>query len=349
MAPHDGADPLRDVIELPEQNPTRRHGKPVPAEGERGLFSESWFPICLSQELRPGELRGENFLGGRVVAYRGEDGVARVMSAYCPHLGADLSVGCVAGNRLQCAFHKWEYDEQGACARTAIGDAPPRNARLFKFPTAEHYGVIWAFNGNRPHWALPSFRQAPDGLRFKCYRWPELFQCDPWVFAANTPDMQHIKVVHKTQFSMPDPHDLVQWDDWGFTYTIIADHQGGVPIEWQVGIRGTSMFWQEGAYGDFWLGGMVGFGLPEPGKHEVFAILAVDAAETEAGATERQVAERLQIAEQLMYRTVNEDKDILNTIHYRPGNLTRGDRTLIEYLRFLREYPRSHPSEAFIR
>jgi phenylpropionate dioxygenase-like ring-hydroxylating dioxygenase large terminal subunit len=335
-------------LESSDDNPVQRLQNPVPSEGDGGVFSQSWFPVCLSDQLVAGQVRGEKFLDGKVVAYRGSDGVARIMSAYCPHVGADLSLGCVIDNRLRCAFHQWEYDPQGICVRTAIGDPPPPTARLFKFPTREHYGVVWAFNGSRPLWDLPAFDHASDAIRFRCYRFPELFQCDPWVFAANTPDMQHLKVVHKTQFAMSDPHDAVDWDDWGFRYKVIAAHQGGIPIEWTLGIRGTSLFWQEGPYGDFWLGGMVGFGLPRPGQHEVFAILALDARECATDARERVLEERFQIAEQLMHRTINEDKNILNTIHYRPGALTRGDRTLARYLQFLRDYPRAHPAGPFI-
>ena len=333
-------------VELPTRNPTERRGNPVPREGDGGVFSQTWFPLCLSSELEPGDLRGESFLDGKVVAFRGEDGKVRVMSAYCPHVGADLSVGCVVENRLQCAFHKWEYDTQGSCVKTAIGYKPPPSAQLFKFPSVEHYGVVWVFNGNEPLWQLPEFDRPSEHLVFRSYRFPEYFQCDPWVFAANTPDMQHLKVVHQTQFKNEDPHDQVQWTDWGFTYNIIADHQGGVPIEWQLGIRGTSLFWQEGPYGDIWLGGMVGFGLPSPGQHEVFAILALD---TREAANEDDLAERFDVAEMLMNRTIGEDTDILNTIHYNPGTLTKGDKTLARYLEFLRRYPRDHPSRAFIR
>jgi hypothetical protein len=268
------------------------------------------------------------------------------MSAYCPHLGADLSVGCVVENRVQCAFHRWEYDAQGVCAKTAIGDKPPKSARLFKFPSIERYGVVWVFNGNEPLWELPEFGPPREHLVFKSFRFPEKYACDPWVFAANTPDMQHIKVVHQTQFRTEDPHELVDWTEWGFTYDIIAAHQGGVPIEWQVGIRGTSLFWQEGPYGDIWIGGMVGFGLSEPGKHEVFAILALD---TREASGDEELAARFEVAEMLMHRTIGEDKDILNTIHYNPGTLTRGDTTLARYLEFLRKYPRAHPSGPFIR
>ena len=50
-----------------------------------------------------------------------------------------------------------------------------------------------------------------------------------------------------------------------------------------------------------------------------------------------------------MERTVGEDIDILNTIKYRPGTLTAGDRTLGKYLQFLRRVPRAHPSGPFIK
>lgn len=337
-------------VELPNNNPARRLRNPVPFEGQDGFFSESWFPICLSSELAVGELRGEKFLDGKVVAYRGDDGVARVMSAFCPHLGADLSIGSVVGNNIQCPFHHWQYDRQGTCVKTAIGDKAPKAAQLFKFPTVEHYGIVWAFNGNRPHWDLPNFARPREHLEFKLFRFSDdLYDCDPWVFAANTPDMQHLKILHKTRFTMPDPHDSVEWGDWGFRYTFAAEHQGGIPIEWRVGIDGTSVFIQEGPYGDFWLGGLVGFGLPEPGRHEGFAVLAIDRTELTSNDPEEQARERFNTAIELMVRTVSEDKEILNTIHYNAGTLTAGDETLARYLNFLRKYPRSHHSGEFIR
>jgi phenylpropionate dioxygenase-like ring-hydroxylating dioxygenase large terminal subunit len=341
-------DVTRSGVELPDANPQTRLGAAPPPEGENGLFSQSWFPICLADEVRAGTIRGESFLDGKVIVYRGADGIARVMSAYCPHLGADLSVGHVVESRVQCAFHKWEYDGAGRCVHTAIGDAPPPTARLFKFPTQERYGIIWAFNGEKPLWDLPDFELPDSRLALRVYRYPDYYQCDPWVFAANTPDMQHIKVVHQVRFSMADPHDSVEWDAWGFRYRIIAAHQGEVPVEWTLGIRGTSLYWQEGPYGDRWLGGMVGFALPRPGKHQVFAVLALQK-NGDSPAEREHLRQSFEIAEGLMYRTIHEDKDILNTIHYRPGALTKGDRTLARYLDFLRRYPRAHPSAEFIK
>lgn len=148
----------RSRAELPEDNPHERLGKPLPAEGDEGLFSQSWFPVCLSDQVKPGEIRAEPFLVGKVIVYRGEDGAARVMSAYCPHLGADLSIGCVIENRVRCAFHQWEYDTSGSCVQTGIGDMAPKAARLYKFPTQERYGIVWAFNGDEPLWDIPDQR-----------------------------------------------------------------------------------------------------------------------------------------------------------------------------------------------
>ena len=37
-------------------------GRPIPAEGEKGLFTQSWFPLCLAREVPPGKVLGVDFL-----------------------------------------------------------------------------------------------------------------------------------------------------------------------------------------------------------------------------------------------------------------------------------------------
>lgn len=334
-------------VEMPVDNPVTRSGDPMPPEGAGGLFSEGWYPICATSELGVGQIRGEDFLDGRVVAYRGADGVARVMSAYCPHVGADLSVGRVVGDSIQCAFHKWEFDRQGGCTKTAIGDPPPAWARLYKFPVMERYGVVWAHNGEKVTWDLPDWEFPDDELEFRVFRY-EPMACDPWVACANTPDMQHIKTVHGATFSSEDPHEEVKWDKWGFRYLLNAHDQAGVPIEWEVGIRGATLFQQQGLYGDFWLGAMAGIGLPRPGQCTVFSIQVLR--KPEGPDADKILEDRFERAEYLMRRTIDdEDLAILNTIHYHPGALTHADTTLGRYLNFVRKYPRSHPSAGFIR
>lgn len=320
--------------------PKTIRSKHIPAEGEDGVFRQSWYPICLSSEVGKGEVIGRTFLDGKIVVFRGEDGNAHVMSAYCPHVGADLSVGRVVGNNVQCAFHHWEYDGTGQCQKTGIGDPAPKAACLFKFPSVERWGIVWAFNGEEPLFDLPHLGYEEDEMLWGNYVLPEL-HCDPWVFAANTPDMQHLKAVHGVKFDIDDPHDIIEWDEWGLQYPVKATHQGGVKLDWMLGLRGTGFFWRTGTYNDFWCAAVTGFGIPRPGYHTVMGayIILRGPGEEERLATMKAISER----------TIGEDKDILDTIHYRHGILTNGDRTLAKYLDIVRNFPRAHPSAPFIR
>lgn len=321
--------------------PTEVHRKPIPAEGEDGLFRQSWYPVCLSSEVPTGSVIGRSFLDGRVVIFRGDNGIARVTSAYCPHVGADLAIGRVVENRVQCAFHYFEYDGSGRCVKTGAGDPPPKNACLFVFPSQERWGIVWAFNGVTPLFELPHLGHEEDEMIWGNYTLPEPLKCDGWVFAANTPDMQHLKAVHGVKFDVDDPHDIIEWDEYGLRYPIKATHQGGVALDWMLGLRGTSFFWRTGTYNGFWCAAVTGFGLPYPGVHTLYGAYLVlrGPGEEERLATMKAVSER----------TIGEDRPILDTIRYRPGALTAADRSLAKYLAMVRKFPRAHPSAPFIR
>lgn len=326
----------------PERGLRRPHGVRPPLEGEGGLFSQSWFPVCLSSEVQRGQVKGYDFLDGRVIVVRGPDGVARVMSAYCPHLGADLSVGEVVGDTVRCAFHHWQYDGSGRCVRTAVGDPPPPTARLFRFPTTERFGVVFAFNGETPLFELPGF-EYPDGdlvWRAECY--PQDFPVDPWVICCNTPDVQHIRVLHHIAFDAADPGEKARWTEHSMLYDFTGKHAQGERIEFEVGIYGTTIFHQSGRMHGRWFGFMAPMGLPRPQRSRGFLILAVRKDEPEA-------EQFLEAMLELERRVLSEDVPVLETIHFRPGALSASDKTLARFLNYLTRYPRAHPSADFIR
>ena len=96
-----------------------------------GGFDQCWYPIALSSEVAAGQVVGADFLDGRVVCFRGDDGVASVVSAYCRHLGTDLTQGEVVGNELRCNFHYWCYDRAGGCTKIPASDRIPEDSSLF--------------------------------------------------------------------------------------------------------------------------------------------------------------------------------------------------------------------------
>lgn len=58
--------------------------------------------------------------GEHFAVFRGLDGKAYVVDAYCPHLGANLAVGgkVVGRSCIECPFHGWQFDgENGKCTR----------------------------------------------------------------------------------------------------------------------------------------------------------------------------------------------------------------------------------------
>jgi phenylpropionate dioxygenase-like ring-hydroxylating dioxygenase large terminal subunit len=328
----------------------RPRGQPIPAEGANGLFTESWFPICPSLEVGRGQVVGRGFLDGRVVAFRGEDGIAHVMSAYCPHVGADLSAGAVVGNNLRCAFHLWEYNGDGCCEKTGIGDPPPKSACLYKFPTVEKFGLIWAFNGEQPWWQIPDFPVPEEELAIEVrYDVPGL-PVDPWVICANTPDWQHIKVVHHVDFDFRDLYDRIEWTDHSMRYSFAGRmfDGSGPEVSYNVGIFGTTIFHLHGTMNGQWYAVMTAFGMPRPGMTQNYFCMCVKKGD---GSPESDARIRMMHSGiyQLGKRMTGEDRPILHSIKYTPGVMTQADRALSKYLDMVRRFPRSHPSADFIR
>ena len=134
-------------------------------------FHRSWYPVCLARDLAAGKLIGRDFLGTRVVAYRDAAGKPVVQSAWCPHLGADLSVGQIVDGRLRCAYHHWSFDGTGVCAHIPSGDKIPSAARIFTYPSEEKWGLVWAFNGERADFPVPRIPDAePDAIDLRALR-----------------------------------------------------------------------------------------------------------------------------------------------------------------------------------
>lgn len=318
---------------------------PPPAEGEGGMFSQTWFPICLSEEVPCGAVLGVDFLGGRVVAFRGEGGRVQVLSAYCIHLGADLSVGEVIGDTLRCRFHHWKYDADGVCVATGIGDPVPPQARVFRFPTVEKYGVVWAFNGDDPLFDLPELRHPEDRLVLRSMVVEQTQPSDPWVVTAQSLDLQHLLLQHEFELQ-EDPNHSVNATEHSMGCNLHARTRSGQIYDVRIDIYGTNIFWQTGTLDGRWFFWITGLSVPRPG--EAKAIFVYGAAREDGEDTA--VAQAfLDQAYAMMMALWEDDAAVLTTIKYKPGLLTASDNALAAFIEYLRRHPRAHPSAEFIR
>jgi phenylpropionate dioxygenase-like ring-hydroxylating dioxygenase large terminal subunit len=333
-----------DSIASTEARPRPR--AKIANEGADGLYSQTWFPVCRSSELSRGSVIGRGFLGGKVAIYRGADGRARVVSAYCVHMGADLSVGSVVGNHLRCAFHHFEYGEGGRCVKTGIGAAPPKGARIFEFPTAERYGLIWAFNGEAPLWLLPELDRTEADLLI-VERDVDITKCDPFVVTANAFDWQHFAILHDFHSAAPMREEDIRWDQYSCGFEFTGKHWQGEDTHYKIDIYGTNIYLQQGTLNDQWYTMMLPMGLPRPGIMTAYMqiLLPKGNGSTEELTRARYAAEALADMEM---RFVIQDQDILNTIHFGAGYLIPEDQQFTRFLKYLRRYPRANPAKHYL-
>jgi 3-ketosteroid 9alpha-monooxygenase subunit A len=120
-----------------------------------------WFGVSASDQLAPGEVRALAYLGRDLVLFRGEDGVARVFDAHCPHLGAHLGVGGqVCGEGISCPFHGWTFDGDGYLSQVPGLDQPPRVAAK-AWIVCERNGRIFVWHhadGGHPDYDVIGYR-----------------------------------------------------------------------------------------------------------------------------------------------------------------------------------------------
>ncbi|XP_063391869.1 cholesterol 7-desaturase nvd [Cydia fagiglandana] len=116
-------------------------------------YPNGWFAVAESGNLKNGDVTSIDALGQNLCVYRGEDGVARCVDAYCPHLGANLGIGGkVGGSCIECPFHKWRFNAEGACVNVPGQDSPPKGVSIRTWPTVEADGAVWIWHDadNRP-------------------------------------------------------------------------------------------------------------------------------------------------------------------------------------------------------
>ncbi len=116
-------------------------------------YPDGWYRLLGTDELRPGGVRYMECLGRELVVWRSEDGASmHAMSAFCPHMGANLAHGRVKGDRIVCPFHAWEMTCDGRVACVPYSDSAPGRTLNETFPVEEVHGQLFMYhrNGDSP-------------------------------------------------------------------------------------------------------------------------------------------------------------------------------------------------------
>ena len=166
-----------------------------------GTYLKNWNPLMLAADLPAGKNVRKDFLGTRVIIYRDASGKPVVQSAYCPLVGADLSMCTLVNGAVQCAYHHWKFAPNGKCVEIPDREVIPRGVQIYPYPAAERWGIIWAFNGEKALYDLPELPNiAEEDLFYRTF-YHGLRPVEGWISASNLVDFQHLKTVHQ----VPDP------------------------------------------------------------------------------------------------------------------------------------------------
>jgi phenylpropionate dioxygenase-like ring-hydroxylating dioxygenase large terminal subunit len=165
-------------------------------------FPTGWFQVAYGDELKDGDVLPLEYFGQHLVLFRDGNGVARVLDAFCPHLGAHLGYGGVIEDGcIRCPFHAWRFDGDGACVEVPYAEKIPPQARLRSWPVSEKNGLIMVFHhigGGPPLWELPDVKEYTDPSWTDYIRRRWKIRSHNQDMAENAVDSAHFKYVHGT-------------------------------------------------------------------------------------------------------------------------------------------------------
>ncbi|KAM8828909.1 cholesterol 7-desaturase nvd isoform 2-T2 [Spinachia spinachia] len=139
--------------------------------------------------------------GEQVAVFRGQDGTAFVVDAYCPHLGANLAVGGqVVGGCIECPFHGWQFrGNDGKCMRIPYAEKVPEFAKVRCWPSCEVNGqiLVWFHcDGEDPQWTIPEQQEITKGEWVYRGRTEHFINAHIEEIPENAADIAHLTHLH---------------------------------------------------------------------------------------------------------------------------------------------------------
>jgi phenylpropionate dioxygenase-like ring-hydroxylating dioxygenase large terminal subunit len=125
-----------------------------------------WYYALTSGQLSRGQTQAKLLLGEPILFARDEQGKVFALRDVCPHRAMPLSYGRFDGREVECCYHGWRFDREGACTRipslTGHEGIAPGNIRVHAYEVREAQGAIWIFMGDPQTKSLPPVPRLPD-------------------------------------------------------------------------------------------------------------------------------------------------------------------------------------------
>jgi phenylpropionate dioxygenase-like ring-hydroxylating dioxygenase large terminal subunit len=176
-----------------------------------------WHPVALSHVVGT-QPRAATLLGEDLVLWRDDSGQAHALADQCPHRGARLSMGRVAGGQLECPYHGWRFEGGGRCTHIPAvpGFQPGPRHGAHAFDTREAYGMLWVRlaapeGAPGPIHDLPAFAAEAEPRLRKTTSGPYVVQASAPRIIENFLDMAHFGYVHEGWLGSRDRPEIAPY------------------------------------------------------------------------------------------------------------------------------------------
>uniref|UniRef100_A0A0N4U8U9 cholesterol 7-desaturase n=1 Tax=Dracunculus medinensis TaxID=318479 RepID=A0A0N4U8U9_DRAME len=167
------------------------------------VYPNGWFCIAQSSEIKPKEVKPVEVFGEQLTLLRSESGEVYLVDSYCPHLGANLSIGgrVVNENCIQCPFHGWIFSgETGKCVSIPYNkQSIPEQAKIAIWPTTErnHHIYVWYHcDGLEPCWEVEPIEEVENGNWTYNGKTEHEICCHIEDIPENGSDIAHLNFLH---------------------------------------------------------------------------------------------------------------------------------------------------------
>lgn len=126
-----------------------------------------WYPATTSTALSVGQMQTQVMLGQPILVCRDKQGQVAAMRDICPHRGMPLSFGQFDGERVECAYHGWQFDTCGRCRHipALVEGSPlqPEKIGITSYPCQDQDGYVWVFlpDPQQPKQPVPELPRLP--------------------------------------------------------------------------------------------------------------------------------------------------------------------------------------------
>jgi len=167
------------------------------------MFINFWYVAAQSKDVTNEKPLKTRMLGHDFALWRDTAGAVHCVSNTCTHRSGALGDGKVNGDCIECPYHGWTFNAEGACVRIpSIGKDGkiPERTRVDAYPVQEKYGLVHVFLGDLPEEERPPVLDLPEAGDPAWYG--QTFTAD-WKVdykrsVENTLDPAHNEFVHDT-------------------------------------------------------------------------------------------------------------------------------------------------------